>query len=65
MGVKLAVVGSTLILSAANHVRLVPMAANGRAGALPALRLNIALEQIALLSVIIITEILVRQNPGG
>jgi copper transport protein len=63
--VKLAVVVGVLVLSAANHRRLVPLAARGRADAVAVLRLNVALEQIGLLAVVLITEILTRQNPGG
>lgn len=63
--VKLAVVGGVLVLSSANHRRLVPMAVRGRADAVAALRLNVAVEQIGLLAVVLITDVLMRQNPGG
>ena len=63
--IKLAVVGITLILSAANHRRLVPAAQQGNATAVRVLRVNIAAEQVLLVTVLVITEILMRQNPGG
>ena len=63
--VKLAVVGGVLVLSSANHRRLVPLAVRGRADAVSALRLNVAVEQIGLLAVVLITDVLMRQNPGG
>jgi copper transport protein len=62
---KLAVVASTLVLSAANHHRLVPEAEAGNATAVRVLRVNIAAEQVLLVTVLVITEILMRQNPGG
>jgi copper transport protein len=63
--VKLAIVVGLLVLSAANHRRLVPLTTHGRADAVAVLRLNVAVEQIGLLAVVLITDILVRQNPGG
>lgn len=63
--VKLAVVATTLVLSAANHRRLVPAAHEGNATAVRVLRINIAAEQVLLATVFVITEILMRQNPGG
>jgi copper transport protein len=63
--VKLAVVGGVLVLSAANHRRMVPLVSSGRAEALAVLRVNVAVEQIGLLAVVLITDILMRQNPGG
>jgi copper transport protein len=62
---KLAVVVVTLVLSAANHRRLVPAAEDGNATAVHVLRVNIAAEQVLLVTVLAITEILMRQNPGG
>jgi copper transport protein len=63
--VKLAVVGGVLVVSSANHRRLVPMAVRGQAEAVRVLRLNVAVEQIGLLAVVLITDVLVRQTPGG
>jgi len=63
--VKLAVVATTLVLSAANHRRLVPAAEMGNMTAVRVLRVNIAAEQALLVTVLVITEILMRQNPGG
>ena len=63
--VKLAVVATTLVLSAANHRRLVPSAQDGNALAVRVLRINIAAEQVLLATVLVVTEILMRQNPGG
>lgn len=62
---KLAVVATTLVLSAANHHRLVPAAETGNVTAVRVLRVNIAAEQLLLVTVLVITEILMRQNPGG
>jgi copper transport protein len=62
---KLAVVVSILVLSSANHRRLVPAAETGNATAVRVLRVNIAAEQVLLVTVLVITEILMRQNPGG
>jgi putative copper export protein len=63
--VKLAVVASILILSSANHMRLVPAARTGNERAVRVLRANVAAEQVLLLAVLVITEVLMRQNPGG
>lgn len=63
--VKLAIVAATLVLSAANHHRLVPAAKDGNPTAVRVLRTNIAAEQVLLATVLVITEILMRQNPGG
>lgn len=63
--IKLAVVATTLLLSAVNHRRLVPAAQYGNATAVRVLRTNIAAEQVLLATVLVITEILMRQNPGG
>jgi len=59
------VVATTLVLSAANHRRLVPAAEMGNMTAVRVLRVNIAAEQALLVTVLVITEILMRQNPGG
>ena len=63
--IKLAVVATTLVLSSVNHRRLVPAAEAGNAVAVRVLRVNIAAEQLLLATVLVITEILMRQNPGG
>jgi copper transport protein len=63
--VKLAVIGGLAVLAAANHRRLVPLAAKGGARELRVLRMNVTVEQIGLLAVVFITEVLMRQNPGG
>jgi copper transport protein len=63
--IKLAVVATTLVLSSANHRRLVPAAESGDVLAVRVLRVNIAAEQVLLAAVLVITEILMRQNPGG
>jgi putative copper export protein len=63
--VKLAVVASVLVLSTANHLRLVPAAERGSASAVRVLRANIAAEQLLLMTVLVITAVLMRQNPGG
>jgi len=63
--IKLAVVATTLVLSSANHRRLVPAAENGDVLAVRVLRVNIAAEPMLLAAVLVITEILMRQNPGG
>lgn len=62
---KLAVIAATLVLSTANHRRLVPDAKSGNAAAVRVLRVNIVAEQVLLITVLVITEILMRQNPGG
>ena len=61
--VKLGLVGGVLVVSAGNHRRFVPQAARGSAPALAALRMNVILEQIGLLTVLVVTEVLLRQNP--
>jgi copper transport protein len=63
--VKLAVLSTVLLVSAANHLRLVPMARLGNATAVRILRTNIAAEQIGLLAVLAITAVLMRQDPHG
>jgi copper transport protein len=63
--IKLAVVATTLVLSTANHIQLVPAAKSGNMAAVRVLRANIVAEQVLLASVLIITEVLTRQNPGG
>jgi copper transport protein len=61
--VKAGLVAGLLIVSASNHQRVVPAAARGSAPALAALRMNVAVEQLGLLTVLIVTEVLIRQNP--
>jgi copper transport protein len=63
--VKLAIVATTLVLSTANHLRLVPLAESGNASAVRVLRVNLAAEQLLLATVLVVTEILMRQNPGS
>ena len=62
--IKLAVVATVLVLSTANHIRLVPAARTGNMSAVRVLRANIAAEQVLLVVVLTITEVLSRQNPG-
>jgi copper transport protein len=61
--VKVGLVAALLMVSASNHLRLVRPAAAGSGPALAALRMNLAVEQIGLLTVLVITEVLSRQNP--
>jgi copper transport protein len=61
--VKLGLVAALLVVSASNHFRLVRLAAAGSGPALAALRMNLVVEQIGLVTVLVITEVLVRQNP--
>jgi len=63
--VKLALVAIVLVLSSANHARLVPSARMGNTAAVRVLRTNIAAEQVLLVAVLAVTEVLMRQNPGG
>ena len=63
--IKLAVIGGVLVVSTANHRTLVPAASNGDRRALHILRMNVAVEQVALVAVLLITEVLAQQNPGG
>ena len=63
--VKLAVVATLLIVSAGNHRRLVPAADSGNMTAVRVLRVNIAAEQLLIATVLVVTEVLMRQNPGG
>jgi copper transport protein len=63
--VKLAIIASVLVFSTANHMRLVPAAETGNIHAVRVLRANIAAEQALLVAVLVVTEILSRQNPGG
>jgi len=62
---KLAVLAAALVLSSANHRRLVPDAELGNATAVRVLRVNIVAEQVLLIAILLMTEILMRQNPGG
>lgn len=61
--VKVGLVAGLLAVSASNHFRLVRPAAVGSGPALTALRMNLAVEQIGLVTVLVITEVLCRQNP--
>lgn len=63
--IKLAALAAVLIVSAANHVRLVDMARRGNATAVRVIRMNIAVEQIGLLAILAITAVLMRQDPRG
>ena len=65
LGALLAVVAATLVFSTVNHLRLVPAAETGNVRAVRVLRANIAAEQFLLATVLVVTEILMRQNPGG
>jgi copper transport protein len=61
--VKVGLVAGMLVVSASNHYRLVRPAAAGDVSALAALRMNVAVEQIGLVTVLLVTEVLLRQNP--
>jgi copper transport protein len=61
--VKVGLVTGMLAVSASNHYRLVRPAAGGDLSALGALRMNVAVEQIGLVTVLLVTEVLLRQNP--
>ena len=61
--VKVGLVMAMLVISSSNHYRLVRPAAAGDVSALAALRMNVALEQIGLVTVLLVTEVLLRQNP--
>jgi copper transport protein len=61
--IKVGLVAGLLAVSASNHFRLVRPAAAGNGPALAALRMNLAVEQIGLLTVLVVTEVLARQNP--
>jgi copper transport protein len=61
--VKVGLVAGVLAVSASNHFRLARPAAAGSGPALAALRMNLAVEQIGLVTVLVITEVLSRQNP--
>lgn len=63
--VKLGVLTAVLIVSAANHLRLVDMARRGNERAVRVLRTNIAVEQVGLLAILAITAVLMRQDPRG
>jgi copper transport protein len=63
--IKIGLVAGLLTVSASNHYRLVRPAAAGRGSALAALRMNLAVEQIGLVTVLVVTEVLARQNPVG
>jgi copper transport protein len=61
--IKLALVTAVLVVSASNHRRIVPAASDGNPAALALLRTNVAIEQIVLVAVLVITEVLMRQSP--
>lgn len=61
--VKVGLVTGMLVVSSSNHYRFVRPAASGDVSALAALRMNVALEQIGLVTVLIVTEVLLRQSP--
>jgi copper transport protein len=61
--VKVGLVAGLLLLSASNHVRLVPGVVRGDPAAFAALRMNVAVEQLVLVVIVIVTTILVRQSP--
>jgi copper transport protein len=61
--VKVGLVAGMLVVSTSNHYRFVRPAAAGDVSALAALRMNVAVEQIGLVTVLLITEVLLRQNP--
>ena len=62
---KIGLFAAVLVVSTANHVRLVPLAEQGHAAAVHVLRRHIAVEQLALMAVLVITALLARQNPGN
>ncbi|HET6816460.1 MAG TPA: CopD family protein [Mycobacteriales bacterium] len=61
--IKVGLVAAMLVVSATNHFRHVRPAAAGDVSALAALRMNVAIEQIGLIAVLVVTEVLLRQNP--
>ena len=61
--VKVGLVAGMLVVSASNHYRLVRPAARGDLSTLAALKMNVAVEQIGFVTVLLITEVLLRQNP--
>jgi copper transport protein len=61
--VKLSLVAAVLVVSASNHLRVVPAAAEGDLTALAVLRTNVAVEQVVLITVLLVTEVLMRQSP--
>lgn len=63
--IKVGLVTGMLVVSASNHYRIVRPAARGDVSALAALRMNVAVEQIGLITVLLVTEVLLRQNPVG
>ena len=62
--VKVGLVIAVLLASLANHRRFVPLSTRGDARALVALRMNVAVEQIGVIAVLLVTEVLMRQNPA-
>jgi len=61
--VKLGLVAALLVVSASNHLRLVPAARNGHRVATTVLGMNVAVEQIVLMTLLLVTEVLMRQSP--
>jgi copper transport protein len=61
--VKVGLVAGMLVVSASNHYRFVRPAARGDRATLATLKMNVAVEQIGLVTVLLITEVLLRQNP--
>jgi copper transport protein len=61
--VKTGLTAGLLVVSASNHFRLVRPAAAGNVSALAALRMNVVVEQIGLVTVLLVTEVLLHQNP--
>jgi copper transport protein len=61
--VKIGLVAALLTVSASNHFRVVRLAAAGNGTAAAVLRMNVVVEQIGLLTVLLVTEVLTRQNP--
>ena len=63
--VKVGLVLAVLVVSAANHLRVVPATATGARDAERVLRMNVAVEQIGLAAVVVVTALLSQQNPGA
>ena len=63
--VKTTLVAAVLAVGAVNHRRLAPRAARGDRPAMQALAATVAGEQIVLVAVLVITAVLVGQNPNG
>jgi copper transport protein len=63
--VKLGLVSATLIVATSNHLRFAAAAPGGDVMAIRVLRTNIAVEQIALVAILVVTGILIGQAPNG